>query len=91
MSAYLQQIYRERCGAAEAAANRVQELHRTILDRWQRMRECGALYSRSERQADSDALREASEQFEAVLASVYDIEDDLAAQQTLPDNHKECR
>ncbi len=75
MNTYVQQIYRERCQAAEDAAQRVRELHQAILDRWHRMAKEGVLYTRGERQADSDALEEATEQFKLILASVYEIED----------------
>lgn len=75
MNAYLQQIYRDRCQAAENAAQRVQERHQAILDRWRRMANEGVLYTSTQRQVDSDALQEASEQFRLILASVYEIED----------------
>jgi hypothetical protein len=72
---YIQQIYRERCEAAEATANRVQELTAAIVHKLRRMAKDGVLYSSAERKADSEALEEAQEQFRLVLESVYEIED----------------
>lgn len=75
MNTYIQQVYRERCQAAEDAAQRVRERHQAILDRWQDMAKDGVLYTRAKRLADSEALKEASEQFTLILASVYELED----------------
>lgn len=76
-NAFLQAVYQERLKSAEIAADRVQGLHRGILDKMAHMAKDGVLYSRSQRQADSDALKEAEEQFRLILASVYEVEDDL--------------
>lgn len=75
VNSYIQQVYKERCAAAEKAANRVQELTASIVAKWQKMAKEGALYSSGERKADSEALEEAQAQFRLVLESVYAIED----------------
>lgn len=80
MNQYIQQIYRERCEAAETAANRVRERHQAILNRWREMAQKGVLYAQAERQADSNALKEAEEQFRLVLSGVYELEDEDRAQ-----------
>ncbi len=78
-NAFLQEIYRERLVAAEVAADRVREIQKTILAKWARMGSAGVLYQSGERKADSDALEEAEGQFRMILASVYEVEDDLCS------------
>lgn len=76
-NAYLQGIYRERLEAAVVAADRVREIQQVILSKWARMGNEGVFYLSGERKADSDALEEAAQQFRLILASVYEVEDDL--------------
>lgn len=75
MNAYIQQIYKERCEAAENAASRVQDLTASIVNKWRMMAKESVLYSKGEREADSEALEEAQKQFSLILESVYKIED----------------
>lgn len=75
MNEYIRQVYQQRLEAAETARLRVVEITQTILEKWRKMGKEGRLYPRGERNADSDSLKEAEDQFRLVLESVYEIED----------------
>lgn len=75
MNRYIKQIYRERCEAAEKAADCVQKQHKSIVDKMHNMSKNGVFYTRAERQADSDSLQEANKLFMNILESVFELED----------------
>ena len=68
--------YLERCEAVDAAMQRVQDLNKAIAERMRRYAKEGTLYTKTQRLADSDALKEAEEQVRRVLESFDEIEND---------------
>jgi hypothetical protein len=75
MNEYIRQIYQQRLEVAESARLRAAGIQQTIIENERKMLKEGRLYLRSERAANSDALREAEEQFRLALESVFQIED----------------
>lgn len=75
MNGYIQEIYKTRCDAAEEAADRVRELTAVVIRKFKRMSREGVLYASTERAADTAALEKAQKDFEAILRSVFELED----------------
>ena len=70
MNVTLKKISEDATNSAEAAANRVQDCHRNIIERLRRFAKEGVLYPKAQRKADDDALKKAEDDFRLAIEQV---------------------
>ena len=75
MNEYIQKVHRERCDAAEKAADHVREISALVANRFREMGKTGVLYTSAQRKADNEKLEAAQAKLGSILQSILEIEE----------------